>query len=125
MIILKMFFKYNVKKNNIFKIFKKFNWYLILNIKGLGFRFFIYKKNLYVQIGYKNLLKIKKINNILIFCRKKNIYILGYTKESFYNFINFLKYFKKYNCYNKSGIIFKDNIGKHLKKKKKLKNQYI
>lgn len=84
---------------NYYKYYSK-----IYNI-GLGYKNFIYKKNLFLLLGDANYYKLKIPKEILIKCKKNQIYFFSIDKLILFNYINKIKNIKNLNIYKGKGLI--------------------
>lgn len=72
---------------------------------GLGYKNFIIHNELFVLIGDSNYLVFKIPDNLKIFCRKNQIYILSNNQKELFDFAATLKSIKKINFYKGKGVI--------------------
>lgn len=101
-----IFFFNKIIKNQINNLFFfQYNYYLKLNVIGLGYKNFILKDDLYILIGDSNYIIIPIPKDIKIFCKKKQIYLFGLNKSNLNYFASNLKLLKKINYYKGKGIL--------------------
>lgn len=109
---------WSMNKQMIFlsTIKKNYNYKLILI--GLGYKYFVYKKHLYILIGFSHYIYIKIPHNILLYCRKKKLFMQGTDKQQINSFSAKIKYFKSANVYKGKGIIEFKSFKNFIKLKK-------
>jgi ribosomal protein L6P/L9E len=90
--------------NNFYTFFTK------INLIGLGFKNFVFKKNLYILIGDCNYLIFSIPNEIKIICKKNQIYGLSENKIVLFTFFSELKKLKKINYYKGKGVLEFNNF---------------
>jgi len=82
-------FNNKIKYNEYYSVFKTINYYLKtsamayysnfikLHLVGLGYKNFVLKDELYILVGDCNYIVFKIPNNLKIYCKKNQIYVLG------------------------------------------------
>jgi hypothetical protein len=93
---LKLLFE--IKHLDYLKAFSKI--YMI----GLGYKNFILENELFILIGDCNYLIFRIPENLKVFCRKNQIYILSNDIKKTGDFISMLKSIKKINFYKGKGV---------------------
>lgn len=79
--------------------------YSKINVIGLGYKNFVFKKNLYMLLGDANYILIPILDNIKIICKKNQIYVLSLDKQLVSNFSKKIMLLKKINPYKGKGLI--------------------
>lgn len=82
-----------------------YRYYIRLNLIGLGYKNFIIKEKLYLLLGDSHYFVLPLKKDIRVFCRKRHIYILGFTKNSVSSLVKIISSLKKINFYKGKGII--------------------
>jgi ribosomal protein L6P/L9E len=104
--------------------FLQYNFFYKLNIIGLGYKNFVYKKKLYLLIGDSNYIIIALPQSLKVYCKKRQIYFLSKDKVLLFNLINKIKLLKKINYYKGKGIIEFNNF-KFMKLKTGKKQRFM
>ncbi len=99
------FFNKYIQKSLRLIIQLHYNYYYKLNVIGLGYKNFVLNNNLYILIGDCNYIIIPIPNDIKLYCKKKQIYLLGLNKDTLNYFASNLKLLKKINYYKGKGIL--------------------
>lgn len=113
---------FNFLENTLLLHNNNLNYYMKLYNIGLGYKNFIYKNILYIYLGDSNYYKIKFSKNIIIICKKNQLYFFSKFKDFLLNFVNKLTSLKKINLYKGKGIIPYSNFKFMKLKKGKKKN---
>lgn len=110
-------FNNKIKYNEYYSIFKTINYYLKtstmvyysnfikLHLVGLGYKNFVLKDELYILVGDCNYIVFKIPNNLKVYCKKNQIYVLGNNLTDIWNFSSNIKNIKKLNFYKGKGIL--------------------
>jgi ribosomal protein L6P/L9E len=72
---------------------------------GLGFKNFILGKQLYILVGDCNYIIFSIPNNLKVFCKKNQVFLLGENNVEIFNFMSNIKRVKKSNFYKGKGIL--------------------
>lgn len=83
----------------------QYSFYVKLNVIGLGYKNFVLQNQLYLLVGDCNYIIIDIPNTVKVFCKKKQIYILGVSRDDVLNFTNRIKLVKSVNYYKGKGIL--------------------
>lgn len=76
-----------------------------VSLVGLGFKTFVYKKFLWIYVGFSHFMKFYIPKDLVIICRKKKMYLYTVNKQMLSNFIRQLKYYNKPNRYKGKGLL--------------------
>ena len=103
----KVFILDNLSKNNYIKFidivenffYKKFfdtySHFSKIYMIGLGFKNFVLNRKLYMLVGDCNYLIFNIPENLKVFCKKNQIYVIGFNNYDIFNFTSNLKKIKK------------------------------
>jgi ribosomal protein L6P/L9E len=72
---------------------------------GLGFKNFVLNNKLYILVGDCNYIIFSIPNNLKIFCRRNQIYVLSANFRDVFDFISLIKSVKKANFYKGKGVL--------------------
>jgi ribosomal protein L6P/L9E len=72
---------------------------------GLGFKNFVLNGKLHILVGDCNYIIFLIPDNLKIFCRRNQIYILSYNPSEVFDFISTIKSVKKSNFYKGKGVL--------------------
>lgn len=92
---------YFLKNNNL----SYYSNFIRLHLVGLGFKNFVLNNELYILVGDCNYIIFKIPDNLKVYCKKNQIYILGNSLTDIYNFSSNIKNIKKLNFYKGKGIL--------------------
>ena len=76
-----------------------------ITLVGLGFKCFLYEKDLWLYTGLSHFVKFSIPDNVTIYCRKKKIYIFSFNKRVITNFLRQIKFYRLPNKYKGKGIL--------------------
>jgi len=86
-------------------LYNHYNHFSKLHMIGLGFKNFILSDKLYILVGDCNYIIFSIPDNLKVFCRKNQIFVLGENNVEIFNFISNIKRVKKSNFYKGKGVL--------------------
>lgn len=96
----------NTLRNRISKEFYNvYNSFGKLYMIGLGFKNFILCNRLYILVGDCNYIVFEIPDNLKVFCKKNQVYILSHDNSELFTFMANLKRVKKSNFYKGKGVL--------------------
>lgn len=84
-----------------------------LNLKGIGFKAFLLKKNLYLELGFSHYIQVKVPSNVELKVKKQRIIV------SDFEFAKFIQLLRVPDAYKAQGIQFKNVIYRKKQGKKR------
>jgi hypothetical protein len=94
-----------ITKNLESFLYNQYNHFSKLHMIGLGFKNFILGKQLYILVGDCNYIIFSIPDNLKVFCKKNQIFLLGENNVEIFNFMSNIKRVKKSNFYKGKGIL--------------------
>nr|ALG41036.1 ribosomal protein L6 [Acanthamoeba polyphaga] len=94
-----------ITKNLESFLYNQYNHFSKLHMIGLGFKNFILGRQLYILVGDCNYLIFSIPNNLKVFCKKNQVFLLGDSNVEIYNFMSNIKRVKKSNFYKGKGVL--------------------
>jgi hypothetical protein len=94
-----------ITKNLESFLYNQYNHFSKLHMIGLGFKNFILGRQLYILVGDCNYLIFSIPNNLKVFCKKNQVFLLGDSDVEIYNFMSNIKRVKKSNFYKGKGVL--------------------
>jgi ribosomal protein L6P/L9E len=95
--------------NPLYKLYKFFLYpfyYFKILLNGLGYKFFFYKKFIYILLGLSHYILFKIPTNIYIKCRKKKIFLISTNNLELFNLYYKFLQIQKLNIYKIKGLYF-------------------
>lgn len=86
-------------------LYNQYNYFSKLHMIGLGFKNFILGRQLYILVGDCNYIIFSIPDNLKIFCKKNQVFLLGESSSEIFNFMSNIKRVKKSNFYKGKGIL--------------------
>jgi len=86
-------------------LYNHYNHFSKLHMIGLGFKNFILGKQLYILVGDCNYIIFSVPDNLKVFCKKNQVFLLGEDSVEIFNFMSNIKRVKKSNFYKGKGIL--------------------
>jgi len=84
-----------------------------LNLKGIGFKAFLLKKHLYLELGFSHYIQVKVPDNVELKVKKQRMIV------SDFEFAKFVQLMRIPDAYKAQGIQFKNVIYKKKQGKKR------
>lgn len=101
-----------------------YSFFVKLNVIGLGYKNFVINNKLFLLLGDCNYIILDIPMSVTVFCKKKQIYLLGFNKDDLFNFANKIKLIKNINYYKGKGILEFNNF-KFMKLKTGKKQRFM
>ncbi len=94
-----------ITKNLELFLHNQYNHFSKLHMIGLGFKNFILGNKLYILVGDCNYIIFSIPDDLKVFCKKNQIFVLGENNIEIFNFISNIKRVKKSNFYKGKGVL--------------------
>lgn len=94
-----------ITKNLESFLYNQYNNFSKLHMIGLGFKNFILGKHLYILVGDCNYVIFSIPDNLKVFCKKNQVFLLGENNAEIFNFMSNIRRVKKSNFYKGKGIL--------------------
>ena len=94
-----------ITKNLESFLYNQYSHFSKLHMIGLGFKNFVLGKQLYILVGDCNYIIFSIPDNLKVFCKKNQVFLLGEDSTEIFNFMSNIKRVKKSNFYKGKGIL--------------------